>query len=516
MDPSGKPSGAGERTLVVGAGVRRLDGSHPDGGARAVVVHGEAIAWIGDPDAAPVTDNRIDVDGWITPAFVDAHVHATATGLAAEGLSLAGCASLGEALARLRAHAAENAVDPLLGGKWDDFGWPEQRPPHAEEISAAAPGRTVLLERVDAHSCVVDGGTLSQLPLDELEEVVRDAEGRPTGWLKESASQYARSRVNARVSSERLDRARATVCSQAAALGIASFHEMGHPGLSGPGDAQAWAEGAWPIDVLVWWAELDAASGGHGPRRVRRGGDLFLDGSIGSSTAAISGTYRDGDGDGMLLHLDDDVATFFRQATRQGQGAGVHAIGDRAIEQALSALESTARECGTQTVRDCRHRLEHVELASPGHVARMAALGVVASVQPAFDAEWGGDQGLYAQRFGASIALRSNPLAWFAEAGVPMAFGSDSTVTPMDPWGAVAAAQGHRGGHRLDRETAWRAHTLGGRYVAGQDDVGPLAEDRRADMAVWDADPLRVDDVRTLSCLATFVRGRRILNTVDR
>ena len=495
------------RTLLVGAGVRRLDRSHPDDGARAVIVAGERIVWVGDPDCAPATDHRIDVDGWVTPAFVDAHVHATETGLAAEGLNLAGCASLEDALTHLRRYAAEKDTNPLLGSGWDDSGWPEQRPPTADEITAAAPGRTVLLERVDGHSCVVDSSTLAALPLEDLEEVVRDDGGRPTGWLKESASHHVRTEVNARLTPRRLERARDTVCRQAAALGIASFHEMGHPGISSLADARAWVDGSWPIDVQVWWAELDDIPGQQG---FRRGGDLFLDGSIGSSTAAITGSYRDGAGDGMLYHAEDAVTAFFTRATREGRGAGVHAIGDRAIEQAVSALESAARTLGGSAVRDCRHRIEHVELPRPDHVQRMAALGVVASVQPAFDAEWGGDHGLYARRFGAPTALRSNPLAWFAEAGVPMAFGSDSTVTPMDPWAGVAAAEQHLGGHRLDRYHAWEAHTLGGRYVAGQGHVGSVADGMRADLTVWDADPLEVDDVRRLRCHMTWVRGRTV------
>jgi predicted amidohydrolase YtcJ len=128
-------------------------------------------------------------------------------------------------------------------------------------------------------------------------------------------------------------------------------------------------------------------------------------------------------------------------------------------------------------------------------------------VQPAFDAVWGGDAGLYADRFGIEAARVSNPLAWFVEAGVAMAFGSDSTVTPLDPWGAVMAARDHRGGLGVARSVALRAHTLGGRHVAGQDDVGPLRTGARADFAVWDGDPFTAADPRSLTCRATVVAG---------
>jgi predicted amidohydrolase YtcJ len=492
-------------TLLVAAALR--GGGPGEAPARAVLVSGDRITWTGaDPSAAPPADRVVDLGGAVvTPAFVDAHVHATATGLARTGVDLAGAASAAEVLARVREHAASSAGPVLLGGPWDDFGWPEGRPPTAEAISAAAPGRTVLLTRVDAHASLVDAQTLARLPLERLEGVDRAADGAPTGLLREAASEAAQTAVRALLPEEQRAAARLRACRDAAALGIGTLHEMGHPGLSGLDDALAWASGRWPVEVLVWWAELDADAG---PRHgLRPGGDLFLDGSIGSRTAAVCTPYRDG-GNGLLFHDDDAVAAFFTAATAAGRGAGVHAIGGRAIEQAVTAIEAAAAVHGRDRVRACRHRLEHVELPTRAQVARMAPLGVVASVQPAFDAAWGGPEALYAAAFGREVACGSNPLAWFAEAGVPLAFGSDSTVTPLDPWGGVLAAERHRGGLGLDRATAFAAHAAGGRHVAHQDDSGRLRPGQRADLAVWSTDPFAVEDPRTVRCLATVVAGR--------
>ena len=491
-------------TLLVAAGIHTLD---PSSGParRALLLVQDRVAWVGPSvRAAPPHDRLVDLGGaWICPSFVDAHVHGTATGLALTGLDLTGCASLAECLDRLRRHARAVADDVVVGSSWDDFSWPEARPPTAEEISEAAPDRLVLLTRVDGHSCVVDERTLSRLPLAGLRGVDRDAQGRPTGLLVEHASEAAHRRVLARLPARQLAEARRATCRRAASLGVGSLHEMGQPAVSGLDDAKAWAGGDWPVEVHTWWAQFDVEPG-HG---LRPGGDLFLDGSIGSHTASVFDGYADGGGAGELFHDDDKVAGFFTAATRAGVGAGVHAIGDRAVDQAVRALESAATAAGIRRVRACRHRIEHLELASPELVARLAELGVVASVQPAFDACWGGPDGLYARRFGAATACDTNPLRWFAAAGVPLAFGSDSTVTPLDPWGGVWAAEHHRGGHALDRYTALVAHTLGGRHVAGQDDVGPLRAGARADFAVWSADPLEVEDPRALACLATVVAG---------
>ncbi len=495
------------RTLWVGAGLHTLDPAALPG-ARALLVDGERVAWVGDdPADAPPADAVVDLgSAWLTPAFVDAHVHTTATGLAIGGVDLTGAGSLAAAAARLRDVAARKPAGAVVTGSgWDDFTWPEGRALSAADVAAAAPGRTVLLHRVDAHSCVVDPATLAALDLQGVDGVQRDAEGHPTGWLKEQASGVAWNHVRAALPAAQLSAARDAACAKAAALGIGSLHEMGHPDISGHDDAVAWAAGDWPLDVQVWWAELDPDPG-HG---LRPGGDLFLDGSIGSCTAATTVAYECGGGHttGTLFHTDEEVAAFFVAATRRGAGAGVHAIGDAAIAQALRALAVAADACGVDAVRACRHRIEHVELARREHVRAMAALGVVASVQPAFDAIWGGPDGLYAARFGREAAATSNPLRWFADAGVALALSSDSTVTPLEPWGAVHAAQHHRGGLGIPREVALAAHTLGGRWVAGQDDVGPLTRGARADFAAWDGDPLAVADPRLLRCVATVVRG---------
>jgi predicted amidohydrolase YtcJ len=485
-----------------------VDGMHlPEPSeVRALVWEDRHIIWVGDdPDDAPPADRTIAAPGaWATPGFVDAHVHATATGLSLDGLDLTGTGSAAAVVERLRDFALRHADDPIIADGWQEEGWPEAAPPTSAMVAQAAPGRRVVLQRVDGHSCVVDPVTLAAVVEHTDDGVDRDAEHRPTGWLREQAAHRALQLIWDLLSPARLDRARRTAVAHAAGLGITSMHEMGHPGLSTLDDALSWARGNWNVEVLVWWADIDPTVAlGHG---LRPGGDLFLDGAIGSRTAAVSAGYRDGPALGGLFHGDGETADFFVRCTRAGVGAGVHAIGDDAIEQAIAGIEAAAAESGPEAVRACRHRIEHVELPRDDHITRMARLGVVASLQPAFDRLWGGPEGMYASRFGAEVATASNPFAAFLAAGCPMAFGSDSTVTPMAPWDGVVAATAHRGGRGVDLRDALRAATIGGRYVAHQDDVGPLRAGHRADLAVWDGDPLTSADAR--SCLFVVVDGR--------
>jgi predicted amidohydrolase YtcJ len=148
---------------------------------------------------------------------------------------------------------------------------------------------------------------------------------------------------------------------------------------------------------------------------------------------------------------------------------------------------------GVPAVRAGRHRIEHLELLDGHQARRLVEYGVTASMQPAFDRLWGGEQAMYAQRLGVERSLASNPIAAMASAGVALAFGSDSPVTPLDPWGAVrAAATHHNPVSRIGVPAAFAAHTRGGwRAVRGSGDDpsgldGQLVPGAPATFAVWD------------------------------
>jgi predicted amidohydrolase YtcJ len=171
----------------------------------------------------------------------------------------------------------------------------------------------------------------------------------------------------------------------------------------------------------------------------------------------------------------------------------MHVIGDAAADVVVAGFEAAAQAVGMSDVRRARHRLEHVELVDDALIERLAALGVTASVQPAFDAAWGGVGGMYAQRLGPQRALAMNPFASFARAGVPLALGSDSPVTPFDPWGWVAAAAWHRNERqRISPRAAFLAATRGGHRAAREDEAGVLAPGAPATLTVWDVADLLV------------------------
>jgi predicted amidohydrolase YtcJ len=172
-------------------------------------------------------------------------------------------------------------------------------------------------------------------------------------------------------------------------------------------------------------------------------------------------------------------------------------------------------------MRQVRHRIEHAEMIEAWMVAAMARLGVYASVQPAFDRLWGGAAGMYAQRLGPARALTLNPYAAMQAGGVVLALGSDSPVTPLDPWGTVRAAVLHHvPEQRISLTEAFAAHTVGGWRVARRDAEGALARGAPATYVVWDTAPDDGTDLPDLSpeaelpsCLRTVVRGQTIFGS---
>ncbi|MYS83117.1 amidohydrolase [Embleya scabrispora] len=469
--------------------------------ATAMVVENDTIAWIGAEGAAAAhvdaVDAVLDLAGaLVTPAFVDAHVHATATGLALTGLDLTGAPSLAYALSALEDHAKRRGLygvgHVLLGHGWDDTAWPEGRPPTPAELDRATGGATVYLSRTDVHSAACSPALLALVPGEH-----GDAP------LAGSVHHAARAAANAALTSADRIAAQRVARARAAALGIGTVHECGGPEIAGEADFRALLalarDEAGPDVVGYWGALADDAEhartlradlGAHG-----LGGDLFIDGSLGSHTACLHAPYSDDPAAGTgLTHLAaEQVAAHLAACTRAGVQAGFHAIGDAAIGAVTTAARTLIQGPHGATFRALRHRVEHAELLDAKAVAAFAELGLTASVQPAFDAAWGGPDGMYVRRLGAERAALMNPLAALSAAGVPLAFGSDAPVTPLDPWGTVRAAAFHRTPEqRISVRAAFAAHTRGGHRATGRDDAGVLVPGAPATYAVWDTTELVV------------------------
>jgi predicted amidohydrolase YtcJ len=417
-----------------------------------------------------------------------------------------------------RAHPEAQVI---VGQGWDEGSWADQRRPSREELERAGGGAAVYLARVDVHSAVVSTSLLGQLP-----DIRGEAGYSDSGWVTQDAHHRCRSLMDSLFSdAERRAAARAAL-HRAAQVGIGSVHELGGPHLGPVEDLRRIADVAAElgIDVVSYWGEL--AGDGSIATAARVGaaglaGDLCVDGAIGSRTAALRQPYRDAATRGRRYLSDGDIVDHLLRCTRDGLQAGFHCIGDDAVSATVAGLRAVAAELGAGPVRTARHRLEHVEMLAPDDLSVLSELGVVASMQPAFDATWGGPGELYDLRLGQARSTGMNRLGSLHRARVPLAFGSDSPVTPLAGWETVrAAVQHHQPDERMNPWAAFDAATRGGHWAAHDDAAGTLSVGSRASFAVWESDP---DELRSVelgglptldpgaalpSCAVTVATGR--------
>lgn len=467
----------------------------------------------------PPQGRAVELDGYLLPGLIDAHIHLTTTGLYDQGLDFRASRSIPELLSTLRGFLKSRGEDWVIGGNFDPGRNKDPRMPTRDELDPLTRSRPVLISRADGHSCVLNSAALAIAKLDDsLAGIGRDQDRRPTGVLTNESNYAARKIFFGALPQHQIVDAQKAACRLALSRGVTCAHEMAGGTFMGNEDLKALLRHRleYPIEIKPYVATQDIGEVlGYGLDCI--GGDLFLDGSIGSRTAAMTEPYEGGlDEYGSLYHSDQEVEDFFFEASRAGLQAGVHAIGDAAIEQAISAIERAFARLGPEGIlgaRKLRHRIEHFECVSQDHLERAARLGLAASVQPAFDDYWGGLGNMYNQRLGER-ALRMNPFSHMLQQGLLVAGGSDSTVTPLDPFQGMAAAIGHSNPkYRVSNIDAMRMFTTWAAEAGHQEsERGSIEPGKRADLTLVSEDPLRADAamLKKMQVQEVWVAGSRV------
>lgn len=456
----------------------------------AFVVDDARIAWVGSGEDAPDdVDAVVDLDGaLVTPGLVDAHVHVLETGLATVAADLSGAVSLQDALDRLA--AARPCGGVVLAYGWDESGWPEQRPPTADEVERAVGGAPAYVARAGLGAAVVSAALADAVGC-------RDEPGWAGGTVTGRAHTRARAMLRVGDDSRRDELVRAGL-RVFAANGVVSVHEFSDPQLdTREGLAALLAmtsdAGSGLPEVVGYRTELcedagqvrDLAEEIPGLTGVVGG---WLDGHLGARAAALRTPYADVEPAtrGDLLLTAEQVANHVGAATRAGLQAALNVVGDRAMAEALLGVQAAAEVEGVDRIHAAGHRLETAEMIDTPALARILLLGLTVSCRPVHDAAWGGPGGAYARLLGPVRAANLNPFADLVGAGVPVAFGSGSPATPVDPWAAIGAAvRHHEPSQRLTAARAFGAHTAGGRRAGRRPDTGGLREGGAATFAVW-------------------------------
>lgn len=501
--------------------------------ARALLIQGDRIRAVGDEvDWNPPMDTTvIDLEGHtVLPGLTDAHLHLEHYALSLQKVD---CETPTKAKCLRRVAERARTLPPdawVLGHGWNQNDWPEGFGT-ARELDAVTGDRPAYLTAKSLHAAWVNSAALRLAGIDRHTPdppngaISRDAHGEPTGILLEDAMRLVSERIphpsTAQIA-QAIDEAQDALFR----LGVTGVHDFDRrrcflalQQLHREGRLRLRVVKNIPVELLDHAVAL-GLSHGFGDDRLRIGGvKAFADGALGPRTAAMLAPYEgEPDNRGMLMLDGEDVFEIGQRAAQAGLPLTVHAIGDRANHEVLEGYAQLRRYEREQGLPTLRHRIEHVQVLHPNDVERLAALGVVASMQPIHatsdmlmaDRHWG-DRTRWAYAWRTQL-----------DAGAVLAFGSDAPVESPNPfWGLHAAVTRRRadgspgpdGWHpeqRLSLAEALRAYTLGAAYAAGLEDrLGRLAPGYLADLVVLDADPLHLppDALRDLHPVATMVGG---------
>jgi len=486
----------------------------------------------------------VDLGGhFAMPGLNDAHVHLAEAGQQKLNVDLVGVKSLDEMKARIAERAKAAAPGEwLIGGGWDHTKWVDQKLPTRQDLDTVTAGHPAYFDRVDGHIAIANtaalqaAGLTKQTTSPQGGAIDHDSNGDPTGIVRESSKQLIVSKIPKPSAAERR-RGLELAFADAAAHGLTSVQ-----------DNSSWQDflvmeemerdGALPIRVFEWLNFGDSVATLQEHRAHHSHTDPmlhtgmlkgFMDGSLGSRTAALLAPYADDPKNtGLAQFQQGELNQMTRERVKAGFQIGFHAIGDGAIAMALEAFGEGAREArenelkhpaSTAVSDDFRFRIEHDQVLTAEQVPQYAKLGVIASVQPNHlltDMNWAQD------RIGPERAKYSYPWGDFLINKVMMAFGTDYPVEPVTPFRGIycavtrqneAGTKSYYPEQKLTIDQALAAYTSGSAYAEFEErDKGLLQPGMLADFIVLDRDLTKVSpsDILKTKVLRTVVGGKTV------
>lgn len=531
------PAGEGPDRILHNALIWTGDSAHPE--AQALAITGDRIVAVGSDEEVRVLRGRNtrmeDLGGRrVVPGFHDAHMHFPAR----RTTDLTDAAGPEEIIERLRTFAADLPADSWLTGRgWTPVAFPEQRP-HRRYLDDAFPDRPVLITDRDGHLALANTRALELAEVslatpDPAGGVIeREADGTPTGLLKEGAAMRLVSRLIPPPGSEEVYAGFMAEMQRMAALGLTAVQVA-----NAPSDALTQAlnravgsdsmllrvrvavpfSAAAHDSTITRYLSLHRAHQGPFLRYgVAKG---MLDGTVDGGTAAMLAPFATGEGSGLPMWEQEELNRTVARFHAGGIQVQLHAIGDRAIRMALDAFEHARRVSGPG---ERRHRVEHLEVPAPEDLPRFAALGVVASTQAIFVTPDATTLTNYAPKLGPERAARAMPFRSLDDAGTIQAFGSDYPVFPVSPLLGIYTAVtrqlpdgtpsgGWHPDERISVEAGLRHYTWGSAYAAVREhELGTLTPGMLADFVVLSADIVRgtPSTLREAEVLLTVMGGR--------
>jgi predicted amidohydrolase YtcJ len=520
-------------------GITVASSFHETKRADAMAIRGDRIQEIGkESDILKLkgpTTLIINLDGhFVMPGFNDAHLHLASAGFQRLTVNLVGVKSLTEFRDRIRARVeSAGPGEWIVGSGWDQTLWPVKELPSRWDIDEVSLDHPVFLQRVDGHIAVANTRALQLASITLASKdpaggkIDRDSAGGPTGILRETA----REAVSAVIPKPTHDKRRQAI--------EAALRDLAQWGITSAQDNSSWEDfqiyeeilrdGKLTSRITEWLAFNDSLDTLQTHRSAHPQSDNmlhtgmlkgFMDGSLGSKTAALLEPYADDPTNSGLPQYEQAQLT---QMTKERVGAGFqvgfHAIGDKGVQMALQAFDEAQKEAREKKIKgaggddDYRLRIEHAQVTTPLQIAKFKELKVIASMQPNHlltDMNWALD------RLGPKRAAHSYAWAEFLKRGVPLAFGTDYPVEPVTPFRGLYAAVTRRSEddkreyfpeQKISMEQAIAAYTTGSAFAEfSEKEKGTLAPGMLADFVVLDRDVTSIPPLKVL--------GTRVLRTV--
>lgn len=523
--------------IIRNARVWTVDRAHPE--AEAVAILGDRIVAVGsnqEVDAWHGPNTRVqDAAGKrLVPGFNDAHVHFTSGGQQLDNVQLNDVTSTQEFARRVAERAHKTAKDEwITGGDWDETKWTPAQLPTKELIDAITPGTPTALGRYDGHMILANSlalklaGITAQTPDPDGGVIVHDAQGNPTGALKDAAADIVFKVIPEPTHDQRRHMVERAL-QHAASLGVTSVQDMNPEYADIAIYAELLEQGS--LTTRIYAAPLISQVDDQVKIGIRHsfGGPYlrigalksYADGSLGSGTAYFFEPFNNQPNNRGLLSDAMHPISLMRDRMTKADASGLqlctHAIGDAGISAILDIYAEVDKAHGP---RDRRWRIEHAQHMAAKDFDRFAQLHVIASVQPYHAI----DDGRWAEsRIGHDRASRTYAFRTFLDHNVRLALGTDWNVAPLNPMLTLYAAttratldgknpNGWFPEQKLTIREAIEAYTMGSAYAEFQDDMkGSIAPGKLADMVLLSDDVLTIDPVkiRDVKVLKTWVGGK--------
>ncbi len=504
--------------------------------ATTLAIRGDSILAVGGEEILKAFKGQetdlVDLeDNFITPGFIDTHVHFLSGGYGLSSVKLRDAATPEEFANRIAAHAE---IVPkgtwIREGDWDHQLWGGELP-RAEWIDPYTRQHPVFVTRLDGHISLANSLAMELAGIDKNTpdvdggEIVRDSEGNPTGIFRDNA-QWLVTEAIPDPTPEQNDKAILDGMKYMASNGVTTVHNMD---LAGPEIIEKYKRirdqqitRFYMAVGLSNWRDLDelVQKNGNGDEWLRIGVlKGMVDGALGSHTAAFFEPFTDAPADrGFFVIEEDSLFKWVVEADAAGLHLAIHAIGDRAIGTLLDAFEVAIEQNGQ---RDRRFRVEHAQHPTAEDIGRFGEMDIIASMQPYHaidDGRWA-EEVIGPERIKTTYAFRS-----FLDANVKLAFGSDWAVAPATPLEGIYAAVTRRTidganpdgwvpGQKITVEEALKAYTITGAYSSFEENIkGSLKAGKLADFVIMDKNLLQIDpvEIQNVKILETYVGGRKV------